>query len=221
MFTNTTIAQALSSPMGNCYGCVSASGLRVYAVNLIVNGDFEAGNAGFTTDYTYDSTTPIDGCNYYAIGTDPRTWNSPWWASYGDHTSGFGKMFIADGHTVWDKTLWQQTVTVAPNTPYIFSYWAATSYSERPPELRTFINGVRIGDLQLPSQTGQWVKFEAVWNSGTATSATIRLVDLVTYSVGNDFTLDDISLQVVPEPATIWLLSTGISAVALRCRRKG
>lgn len=207
-----------------CLGVIAVgvfllSSPRVYAVNLIVNGDFEAGNTGFTSEYTYDDTPPMGGTGYYAIGTNPQVWNNVW-ASFGDHTSGSGNMFIADGHTVWDKTLWQQTVTVAPNTPYIFSYWAATSYSERPPKLRTFINGVRIGDLQLPSQTGQWVKFEAVWNSGTATSATIQLVDLVTYPAGNDFTLDDISLQMVPEPTAVWLLSIGLTAVALRRRRK-
>ncbi|MGQ9789620.1 MAG: PEP-CTERM sorting domain-containing protein [Armatimonadota bacterium] len=201
-------------------GVFLLSGPRVYAVNLIVNGDFEAGNTGFTTDYTHDSTPPMSGLGYYAIGTNPKTWNNLW-ASYGDHTSGSGKMFIADGYTVGDKTVWQQTVTVASNTPYIFSYWAANPYSQSPPKLRAFINGVQIGDLQLPSQTGQWVKFETVWNSGAATSATIRLVDLVTAGIGNDFTLDDISLQAVPEPATIWLLTTGISAVALRLRRKG
>ncbi|MGQ9487108.1 MAG: PEP-CTERM sorting domain-containing protein [Armatimonadota bacterium] len=201
-------------------GLFLLSGPRVYAGNLIVNGDFEAGNTGFTTDYTHDSTPPMSGLGYYAIGTNPKTWNNLW-ASYGDHTSGSGKMFIADGYTVGDKTVWQQTVTVASYTPYIFSYWAASSDGSNPATFRAFINGVQIGDLQLPEQTGLWKKFEAVWNSGAATSATIRLVDLVTAGIGNDFTLDDISLQAVPEPATIWLLTTGISAVALRRRRKG
>lgn len=203
-------------------GVFLLSGLRVYAVNLIVNGDFEAGNTGFTSDYTYDNSPPMGGYGYYAIDTNPKTWNSQW-ASFGDHTSGSGKMFIADGSvTLPLKTVWQETVTVDSSTPYIFSYWAASSYPSAPATLRTYINDVQIGgDLTLPTQTGQWVKFEAVWNSGAATTATIRLVDTSRVAYGNDFVLDDISLQAVPEPTTVWIFSTGLTAVALRRRRKG
>lgn len=125
-------------------------------------------------------------------------------------------MFIADGSiTTPLKTVWEETVTVAPNTPYIFSYWAASSF-DFPAVLRTTINNVQIGDFYLPRQTGEWVKFEVVWNSGTATSATIRLVDLNRQGGGNDFVLDDISMQMVPEPTTVWLFSIGLTAVALR-----
>lgn len=195
------------------------AGVPLSAQNLIVNGDFEAGNVGFSSDYTYDDTPPMDGYGYYAIGTNPKTWNS-FWSSFGDHTSGTGKMFIADGAVQPNKTVWQQTVTVVSGTPYIFSYWAASSYPQRPANLRTYINGVQVGsDLQLPSTTGEWVQFSVVWNSGSATSATIRLVDLLTYGLGNDFVLDDISLQVVPEPASVWGMMSGFAAVWLRCGR--
>lgn len=188
------------------------------AQNLIVNGNFEAGNVGFSSDYTYDDTPPMSGYGYYAIDTDPKTWNS-FWSSFGDHTSGNGKMFIADGADQADKTVWQQTITVTSGTPYIFSYWAASTYSTYPAKLRAYINDVQVGsDLQLPSTTGQWVQFSVVWNSGFATSATIRLVDVVTQRIGNDFVLDDISLQAVPEPASAWTFLTGLTAMLLRRR---
>ncbi|MEJ5251148.1 MAG: PEP-CTERM sorting domain-containing protein [Chthonomonadetes bacterium] len=203
-------------------GVLLLSSPRVYAVNLIVNGDFELGNVGFTSGYTYDASPPIQGSDCYAIGTNPSTWNPGWWSSFGDHTTGSGKMLIADGHRSPNQTLWQQTVHVAPNTSYYFSYWAASSYYYSPAVLRTTINGVQIGgDFQLPSQTGQWTQFQVVWNSGSATSATIRLVDINTNGFGNDFVLDDLSMQAIPEPGTMWLFATGVAAMALRPRKKG
>lgn len=60
-----------------------------------------------------------------------------------------------------------------------------------------------------------------VWNSGSATSATIRPVDLNTNGFGNDFVLDYLNMQVIPEPGTMGLFSAGIAAMALRRRKKG
>lgn len=193
-----------------------------YGVNLIVNGDFEAGNTGFTSDYTYFST-PIDRDTSYAIGNDPYLWHGyRMWASFGDHTTGQGLMFIGDGAIVSDKVLWQQTVPVTSNTWYVFSYWGASSSSNSPAQLRVHINGIPIGsDFVLPSQTGQWMRFSALWNSGSTNQATIRLVNQNTSGSGNDFALDDISLQaVVPEPGTLCLFSIGSMAVLLNRRKR-
>lgn len=188
------------------------------AQNIIVNGDFENGKSDFTTDYTYDEYRPMDGWGYFAIGNNPKDWNSAW-SEFEDHTPGSGQlMFIADGAVRSNKTVWQQTVTVSSNTPYLFSYWAASSYRLSPATLRTYINGVQVGDLTLTSTPGDWRLFSVVWNSGSATSATIRLVDTNITAYGNDFVLDDISMQVVPEPASVWLSLTGLTALLLRRR---
>lgn len=191
------------------------------AVNLIVNGDFENGNTGFSSQYTYDPSPPIGGSDYYAIGNNPYPWNG-WnmWASFGDHTSGTGLMLIADGHRTPNMFVWQQTVNVASFTPYAFSFWGASSYSTSPAVLRVYINNVQLGELALPFQTGQWVQFSTVWDSGSATQATIKLVDANTAGAGNDFVLDDISMQAVPEPATLWLFASGIVPVWLRLRKR-
>lgn len=189
------------------------------AQNLIVNGDFEAGNTGFSSQYTYDDTPPMSGKGYYAIGNNPKTWDR-FWDEFPDHTPGSGQlMFIADGALQPNVTVWQQTVMVSSNTPYLFSYWAASSYSASPATLRTYINDVQVGsDFTLPSQTGQWQQLSVLWSSGSATSATIRLVDITTLGFGNDFVLDDISMQVVPEPASVWIVLTGSAALSLRRR---
>lgn len=193
-----------------------------YGVNLIVNGDFEAGKTGFTSDYTYFST-PINAATSYAIGNNPREWHAyRQWASFGDHTTGHGLMFIGDGATASNKVVWQQTVAVASNTLYTFSYWGASSFSSSPAKMRVTINGIQVGnDFMFPSETGQWQQFSVFWNSGSATQATIRLVNQNTAGYGNDFALDDISLQaVVPEPGAMYFFSAGIVAVLMRWRKR-
>lgn len=209
-----------------CYvfalGVLLLSSQCLYAVNLIVNGDFEAGNIGFTSDYTYFSA-PINADTSYAIGNNPREWHAyRQWASFGDHTTGHGLMFIGDGATAPNKVVWQQTVAVASNTLYTFSYWGASSFHSSPARMRVTINGIQVGsDFMFPSQTGQWQRFSVLWNSGSATQATIRLVDQTLKADGDDFALDDISLQaVVPEPGTMCLFSVGVMAVLLNRRKR-
>jgi len=37
------------------------AGTPAFAVNLVTNGDFEASNTGFTSDYTYTPSLPSAG----------------------------------------------------------------------------------------------------------------------------------------------------------------
>jgi hypothetical protein len=49
----------------------------------------------------------------------------------------------------------------------------------------------------VPSNPGGvWSAFGASWNSGTSKTATIKIVDLDTNYIGNDFALDDLSFAV-------------------------
>ena len=41
--------------------------------NLVVNGDFEAGNTGFTSEHNYQ-TPPRTSQSQYYIGTNPNVW---------------------------------------------------------------------------------------------------------------------------------------------------
>ncbi len=47
-----------------------------------------------------------------------------------------------------------------------------------------------------------WNSAAKTFNTGTATSVTLSFVDLNLQSNGNDFGIDDITLNAVPEPAT-------------------
>ena len=106
--------------------------------NPIVNGDFESGNTGFTSDYTFvSSPAPYPGGMYapktYAIGINPNAYHSSWVPPFGDHTTGTGNMMIVnatcltgqgsgcteDPGNINDK-VWEQTVDVQPNRSYLF-----------------------------------------------------------------------------------------------------
>ena len=99
----------------------------VHAVNpnLIVNGDFEAGNTGFITQYNYLNPANTGswtlGPEYmYTVSTNPYDYHS-FWASFGDHTSGSGKMMIVNGTYLngETKTVWAQDVTLELTPPTI------------------------------------------------------------------------------------------------------
>lgn len=95
------------------------------AINLVTNGDFSDGNSDFSSAYNYSpgmSASPGD----YSLVTDPHNFNGNL-TSFGDHTTGTGQMMVVDGGAP-GLTVWSQTIAVTPNTPYEFSFWAATTY---------------------------------------------------------------------------------------------
>ena len=93
--------------------------------NLVFNGDFFLGNAGFVTDYQYLSSAPAAGVQKaYGIVSNPSTWFSPF-STCGDHTNGTGNMMVIDGSTSNSGTdkIWSQTIPVIAGQNYTFSYW--------------------------------------------------------------------------------------------------
>ena len=73
-----------------------------------------------------------------------------------------------------------------------------------------------------PTTTGSWVNWVQTWDSGIASSATIKIFDLNTAAFRNDFLLDDISLNatVVPIPGAFWLLFSGFLSLDAMCWRR-
>jgi hypothetical protein len=195
-----------------CLILIDASDVRA---NLVVNGDFEAGNSGFNTDYHYGST--IYNFQQYTITTDPQLAHNQA-TSYGDHTSGSGLMMAVNGplHSD-DLTVWSQSVAVQPGTNYLLSSWVS-SWTSYPPELDALldfsINGQSLGLFRAPSPAAIWAEFSSPWSSGSDTGALIRIVVKNPGEfIANDFALDDISMTAsVPEPSNWLLFSTGLLA---------
>lgn len=169
--------------------------------NSVLNGNFSSGNTGFTSNYIvpsppYGPWGQLSNEGTYSVTTNPNLVHVNF-ASFPDHTGDLAAlMMVVNGSSVANTSIWCQTITVTPNTDYDFSAWGATCVNSNPAILQFRINGVLLGTpLTLPTTTGVWTEFHAVWNSGTNTTATICIVDQQTAPSGNDFALDDISFR--------------------------
>src|SRR4051812_12514083 len=88
---------------------------------LVTNGDFSLGNTGFTTVYHPASFAWPEN---YGIVTDASLANPGSWDMCHDHTTGSGNFLWADASMAsYNLPIWSKTITVLPNTNYVFSYW--------------------------------------------------------------------------------------------------
>ncbi len=199
-------------------GCSGTASINV-SNELVQNGNFSAGNTGFFTEYT---NVPLPGTNAccagmwpegtYAVNTNANAYHANFWGREHSTVGQTGNFLMINGSTNQIgapphlRVIWQETVTIQPNTDYYFSAWAMNLNPASPARLRFEINGVQVGtiaDLTVaptPTNAGQvsvnnWVRFYSnpVWNSGAATTAQIRIINLNLTAGGNDFGLDDIS----------------------------
>ncbi|PKO97837.1 MAG: hypothetical protein CVU14_09230, partial [Bacteroidetes bacterium HGW-Bacteroidetes-9] len=210
------IAGQYSVTVTGANGCTATASLSV-STELVVNGNFSAGNTAFTSGYTYDPTPNglIAPESEYAIYPDARITHTNFWGY--DHTSGTGTgnanfMIVNGAKYSPQPTVWQQTVTVVPNTDYYFSAWAISLNNVAPyAKLRFEVNGVQVGTTAnltagVNNNNNPWLpkdRFYGSWNSGASTTAVIRIIDLETAAGGNDFGLDDISFGTLsPIPFT-------------------
>ena len=206
----TDIANTYGVSSTNAFGCTGSAFLPV-STELVTNGDFSAGNTGFTNAYGY--TTAPNGLfpeGLYAVGADPTYFHSNFWGR--DHTTNSGKFLIVNGIGSQGVVVWQETVAIMPNTDYYFSAWAI-SMNTVPPfaNLQFNVNNVLVGTTAPLSARPDnnnppynWQRFYGNWNSGSATTAVIQIVDLQTALGGNDFGLDDVSFgTLAPIPFTI------------------
>jgi hypothetical protein len=192
---------------------------------LILNGDFEQGYTGFTTEYVLPPTDIVGGVGQYMLVTNPAD-HHPAGKSYGDHTSGSGLMMMLNGSADPTTIVWSETISVATNSSYDFSLWLSSWTASSPAVLDIQFNGVSIGTPAAPSSSGVWQQFSTTWESGSASSLTITMFDKTTADVGNDFALDDISLNgpsptAVPTPPSLVLaVSGGVWLAGWSCLRR-
>lgn len=204
---------------------------RSAAENLIYNGDFEFGNVGFASQLTFVASGQFPSSGSYGITQNPHDdiWSA--FGDFGDHTTGFGLMFAADASAEPSTIAWQAAVTVPTAGVYEFSGWAASMgqfpignpVDPSPARLRLFVNDVQVGsDFEVLDSNGQWARFSASVLLATSGIATLKIIDVNTDLVGNDFTLDDLSFRTVPEPSSLLILGSGLAGVAFipsLCRR--
>ena len=164
--------------------------------NIIINGDFEDGNSGFTTDYVVGSFSCF-GLGYldcegtYDVIDNPNDGHANF-ASCSDAEGG-GNMMVVNGAASLQE-IWCQEVCVNEGTEYNFSAWGASVNPSSPAELQFSIDGNLIGDLfSLSSDLCAWEEFETFWTASASTTVEICVTNQNTASGGNDFALDNIA----------------------------
>ncbi|MBV9008173.1 MAG: hypothetical protein JO354_03255 [Verrucomicrobia bacterium] len=203
--------------------CLGSSAISEGA-QLIVNGNFEAGNTGFSSAYTYGNNNPPQT---YTIGNNPATAPGHYgdWASFGDHTTGSGLMMIINGGTDATAPFWSQTVNLTAGQTYSYSFWGAAIQSGSGADVQLYVSGTARGSaLLLNGSAGAWQRDSGTFRATSSGSVTLRLVDLNTNVAQNDFTIDDISLtggqHSVPESGAGYaLLVMGLIPVEFLRRR--
>lgn len=197
-------------------------------VNLVTNGDFALGYAGFASSYDLAASVNTDAAQY-TVQTSTTPWN-PWFIPSGDHT-GSGNMLIGNG-AMDGRVVWSSEVNVAANTEYVFEAWALNvccldeldRTPINPAVLSFFANGQALTTLTL-GEGNVWTRVVALWNSGEAMAINLEVRNSNLGFLGNDFALDDIYLGAnafeggssgplqdgapVPEPTTAATLALG------------
>jgi hypothetical protein len=196
-FSNTTnLSPTVNVTQTTTYK-FTAQVLPTGGTNLITNGNFESGNSGFTTQYNHIANPggmALWNKGTYTVAKNPKSYHMNF-DPCDDHTSGSGKMMILNGSGSL-SIIWCQTISVNPNTYYVFDAWATSVENTSPAELQFSINNGLIGSIfNLSSNTCLWQNFNALWYSNTATSVNICVTNQNTTQSGNDFALDDISFR--------------------------
>jgi hypothetical protein len=170
--------------------------------NLVPNGDFSAGNTQFASDYAYAGLNTVEG--EYTVGTNPQAFNGNLLV-IGDHTTGDGLMFIGNGKATPDRVWYAGPIAVSAGTKYYFEAWVMNvccppPYGDGinpvgPSELSFYANDVLLG-TRTSQKLGVWEGLSTTWESGSATSVTLKLVNANTQPSGNDFGVDDVFLGI-------------------------
>jgi len=175
--------------------------------NLVINGNFSAGNTGFVSpDYTYSVAVPYS--NYYTISTDIFLADPGFPFHFYDHTNPpTGLMMVVNGGSPASNTIaWQETVPVTAGDMYDFiawyAYWTFDPSGASNPQLYVTItpSGGSAGPSSYTftplTSDDTWSKASYIWTAPPgATSATLSIIDQNSGYDYNDFCLDDISFQ--------------------------
>ncbi len=196
--------------------CAGAAGAAI-----IYSCDFEQGNTGFASGYTYQAAS-LMAPELYDVDSNPRSDHSSW-ASYGAFQGTL--MMIVNGGQNPATLLWapMAPIPVLTISDYTISVRVASSYSASPAVLSWSVNGAPVGGTFTASTaTGARDLFQVSWNSGSSTSATLNLFNLNDAYSGNDFTLDAIAVEgsPVPLPGTLALMGSGLLGLILTGARR-
>jgi hypothetical protein len=179
--------------------------------NIIVNGDFEAGNSGFTSEYVFK--TDVAGNSEMVpentYGVDINV------ASYHPIITGTGRtgnFLMVNGNTGTIKTVWAQSVDVTAGKNYHFTAYVQRLVGGNQAVLRFYAGDQMIATFS-PSAAG-WAEVTASFSPATSGAIQLRVVDANLAASSNDFGLDDMSLVQECPPAPAGCFATEVLSVS-------
>ena len=191
--------------------------LLVYHENLVKNGKFSIGNKYFTSDYEYvsetgDSALWVEG--KYTIGTSPKNYHHNF-IEHGDHTTGKGKMLIANGSPDNTQYVWKQKISVEKGRTYEFSAWFLDVVLENTFKegIEYSIDGVAIIGSYDKTEN-DWERYYGRYTATKTGEVEIRIRTLSEVLGGNDFAIDDISFSALSASGTDALSGMSIGCAA-------
>ncbi len=186
-YSNTTDLNPSVSVSTTTTFTFTATGLS--GVNAVVNGDFSSGFIGFTSEYTFNPGTNLNGLGQGSFNIDVQTPNL--WENCPPMD---GEMMVVNGATVTNEEVYCTTIAVCPNTDYQLSA-DVMNINDPAPILQFSANGVLLGSPITGGAECNVEQFFDVWNSGSDTSIEMCIVNQSTVASGNDFALDNISIE--------------------------
>lgn len=182
---------------------LSAAGNCADPNNLISNPDFELGNTGFSSDYTY-TAIPTAGEAMYSVVPSAHDVHGAW-TTAPDHTAVGVNYFVANGSADNSLAVWYTTDPILvsqPDTAYRFEAYLTSVYTVTAADspILTFQvgNGTDWFDMGTsltfpPGYTpGQWrlSYYDGVFS--TPGTYYLRLLNAQTALGGNDLGVDDL-----------------------------
>lgn len=181
--TGATTSSITTGTAGN-YTCQ----ITYNTTNLVTNGDFTAGNTGFTTQYNYNANMQVEG-NYF-IGLNAGTYH-PFWQ--GSSSGNF--LMVNAGLFQSFSNFWCQNITVCPGATYTFLFDAANLADVGPANVQLTVGGTVISAFPIAGFLGTWNTYSATWTAGPGqTTANFCLRMINTNGTGHDLGVDNISL---------------------------
>jgi gliding motility-associated-like protein len=158
---------------------------------MAVNGNFTAGNTGFTTQFTLNNNLNA-GDGVYWVGTNA--------ASHHPQFIGTGNGRFLMVNAGWQEAgfeVWCQTHEVCPGQTYDLSFRAVSLATAGAPSLMWYLNGEpTLVQHQTVLPQNNWLTFNASWTvPAGVTTADFCIRVTSGHGVGNDIGIDDISIS--------------------------
>ena len=173
--------------------------------NLVTNGNFEATTPGFTSALAVNAGCVI---NTYNVTTNFNL-KCPNYPSRTDHTTGAGKFLVVQNSTA--VNVWQNIVTVTPNTPYTFSFWVANGVTNAM-TYAMMVDGVNVKQISVTQATPTWEKYTFSGFCPAGVTSLSIAIKQITFGEAYVYGIDDVSFISCSDPPCIGCMGSVASA---------